>query len=213
MYRIHLFVAYLCDKDNYKDDPFGMPGDAMLDKEDHFYVTDSSKTQVSSDSYPASDRINLIEPQQMEQSGFVGEAGEVSYDEGLSWHPIQPLSDNKLDTGLSSFDPLDVVGGRRGILRNSRRDPEGGVSNVSDCDIDAEGLTALEYIGNNFAQSSGNYTNLQGDGLGHQLGNGFAGMADSRLIQSQHLNQQYPQTPEVTNMQGKNNASQCADMY
>merc|ERR1712223_95018 len=103
--------SYARDKTSYKDDCFNLTND--LNKDDNFFDPNSSKTQPSSSSYLAPERINLVEPQEMEKSGFVGEAGEVSYDEGLSWHPIQPINENSNDAeiDISSFDPLDVGGG------------------------------------------------------------------------------------------------------
>ena len=204
-------AAYLGDKNSYKGDCYGVSNEPILDKDVSFYGPNATKPQNSSNSYLASDRINIIEPQQLEQSGFVGEAGEVSYDEGLSWHPIQPLTDNndteKLNTGISSFDPLDVTGGgRRGILRNSsRRDPEGDVTNVVDCDIDADGLAALDYL-NNVAEAQSNYpqhvVKNQAENQGHELQNGFAGIVDNLLMDTS-MNQGYLQGPTVNNVQGK----------
>ena len=184
-----------------------MANETIINKEDPFYDPNSSKTQPSSNSYLGSERINLVEPQAMERSGFVGEAGEVSYDEGLSWHPIQPINENE-DAGISSFDPLDVssTGGRRGILRNSgRRDPEGDVTNVVDCDIDADGLAALDYL-SNVAEAQSNYPDHvvknQVENQGHELENGFAGIVDNLLMDAS-LNQGYLQGPPVNNVQGK----------
>ena len=186
----------------------------MLSKEDPFYQTSGSNIQESATSFMPSNRINLVEPQEMEKSGFVGEAGEVSYDEGLSWHPIQPISDNsnEADIDISSFDPLDVGAGdgRRGILRNpARRDPDGNVNNVLDCDIEEDGLAALDYLGN-VAEMPGNYSehNINKSQGGHQFQNGFAGIAENLLLEENvanpRSNQVHPDMPTINNLQGKN---------
>ena len=93
---LYSFLAYLRDKDHFKDDCYGMSSDSILDKKDTFYGPNTTNSQTASNSYPASNisQVNLLEPQKIEQSGFLGEAGEVSYDEGLSWHPVEPISDN-----------------------------------------------------------------------------------------------------------------------
>ena len=201
---MNLIAAYDRDKTSYKDDCFNLTNE--LNKDDNFFDPNSSKTQPSSSSYLAPERINLVEPQKMEQSGFVGEAGEVSYDEGLSWHPIQPINEND-DTGISSFDPLDVSssGGRRGILRNSgRRDPEGNVTNVVDCDIDGRNdeIVSLDYL-DNIHEVQGNFPDLKNTrGEGHEMENGFAGMVDNLLMDT-NLNQSYFQGPTENNVQGK----------
>ena len=140
----------------------------------------------------------------MEQSGFVGEAGEVSYDEGISWHPIQPINENE-DTGISAFDPLDVTsGGRRGILRNSgRRDPEGDVTNVVDCDIDGrDGLVSLDYLDNIHEANFPDHIIKNPRNEGHELENGFAGTVEN-LLMDPNLNQRYLQGPTENNVQGK----------
>ena len=137
------------DKDHFKDDGYGMPSDSILEKKDTFYGPSTTNSQAASNLYPTPNitQISLLEPQKIEQSGFLGEAGEVSYDEGLSWHPVKPIKDNGADNlntagaigDLSSFDTSDAIGAPRGILRTSRRDPEGGVANGVDCDINAQG--------------------------------------------------------------------------
>ena len=208
---IILSIAYLRDKSNYKDECYGVSNEPILDKDVTFYGPNATKPTTSSTSYLASDRINLVEPQQMEQSGFVGEAGEVSYDEGLSWHPIQPMTDNndteKHNAGISSFDPLDVGGGnRRGILRNSgRRDPDGDVTNVVDCDIDVDGLAALDYL-NNVAEAQSNYPDhvVKNQTVDHEneMQNGFAGIVDN-LIRDTSMNPGYLPGPTANNVQGK----------
>ena len=207
--------AYLRDKPSFKDDCSGLSYDAMLSKEDPFYQTSGSNIQASATSFIPSNRINLVEPQEMEKSGFVGEAGEVSYDEGLSWHPIQPINDNSNDAeiDISSFDPLDVGGGgdgRRGILRNpARLDPDGNVNNVLDCDIEEDGLAALDYLGN-VAEIPGNYSehNINKSQGGHQFQNGFAGIAENLLpeenVANPRSNQVHPDMPTINNLQGKN---------
>ena len=206
-YKLILSIAYLRDK----VECYGVSSEPILDKDVPFYGPNGTKPQNCSTSYLASDRINLVEPQQMEQSGFVGEAGEVSYDEGLSWHPIQPMTDStdteKLNAGIPSFDPLDVGGGgRRGILRKSgRRDPDGDVTNIVDCDIDVDGLAALDYL-NNVAEDQSNYPdhvvkNQVGD-QEHELQNGFAGIVDN-LIMETNMSQGYLQGPTANNVQGK----------
>ena len=202
-----LISAYTRDKTSFKNDCFNLTNETILNKDDAFYDPNSSKTQPSSSTYLASERINLVEPQKMEQSGFVGEAGEVSYDEGLSWHPIQPMNDNE-DTGISSFDPLDMssTGGRRGILRKSgRRDPEGDVTNVVDCDINGrDGLVSLDYL-ENIHEVQGNFpdhTIKNPGGESHELENGFAGIVDN-LLMDNNLNQRYFQGPTENNVQGK----------
>ena len=195
------------DKANYKDECYGVSNEPILDKDVPFYGPNATKPQNSSTSYLASDRINLVEPQQMEQSGFVGEAGEVSYDEGLSWHPIDPMTDNNDTENISSFDPLDIIGGgRRGILRKAgRRDPDGDVTNVVDCDIDVDELAALDYL-NNVAEAQGNYPDHvvknQGVNQEHELQNGFAGIVDN-LIMDPSMNQGFRQGPTGNNVQGK----------
>ena len=208
----NLFLAYLRDKTNYKDDCYGIPSQPILDKNDPFHGPNSSKAQISNNSYLTSERINLVEPQQLEQSGFVGESGQVSYDEGLSWHPIQPLNDShepeELNVGLSSFDPLERSGGRnvRGLFGNSgRRDPEGGVTNAIDCDIDTEDLVALNYLDAGSAvpeNYSGPVMKDQGEHQGHELENGFAGITDN-LLMEHNLDRGYPQRATENNLQGK----------
>ena len=186
-----------------------MANETIINKEDPFYDPNSSKTQPSSNSYLGSERINLVEPQAMERSGFVGEAGEVSYDEGLSWHPIQPINENE-DAGISSFDPLDVssTGGRRGILRNSgRRDPEGDVTNIVDCDMNGrDALVSLDYL-ENIHEVQGNFPDhaiKNPVGESHEMENGFAGIVDNLLVDT-NLNQGYFQGPTENNIEGKKN--------
>ena len=91
-------------------------------------------------------------------------------------------------------------------MRNSgRRDPEGDVTNVVDCDIDGrDELVSLDYL-DNIREVQANFPDhilKNPRAEGHELENGFAGIVGNLLMDT-NLNQRYLHGPTENNVQGK----------